>query len=492
MRKRFVQKLELGQVPIEELTFNIKSKSAINDLLRSLQAIYLNKEYNEKIFTIMEKYINANKKATGRPGMNLWTIFVLAQVRLCLNLSYDELCNFANEHISLRNLLGYKYTFINQLTKIEYQNIYDNVSKLSNDMIIEINEVIVEFGNKKVFKKKEDEPVYHLKTDSFVVESNVHFPTDYNLLYDCIKKILGIIEKLSAEIEIKGWRKLGNWRSKLKSMMRDLGKISASGGKNKAKRLEEITEKYLNKAKKLEKKVETSNIEKQVKSVKQLNLIKELKTYMNLMKKHIDLVERRILKGEKIPHSEKIFSIYENYTEWINKGKSRPNVELGKMLSITTNQHNLIIHQHLHQNQKDSQIVKTISEDILKKYKVGIWSFDKGYYSKENKKLLQKEVKEVIMPKKGKKNKLEKIEESTRQFKKYRRAHSAIESNINELEHRGLDRCPDRGEEHFKTYISLGITAYNLKKIGKELRTQDRKAAKQKIQKQKRLLIKVA
>ena len=47
--------------------------------------------------------------------------------------------------------------------------------------------------------------------------------------------------------------------------------------------------------------------------------------------------------------------------------------------------------------------------------------------------------------------------------------HSAIESNINELEHRGLDRCPDRGYFHYRTYIAMGVCAYNLKKIGKKI-----------------------
>ncbi len=59
-------------------------------------------------------------------------------------------------------------------------------------------------------------------------------------------------------------------------------------------------------------------------------------------------------------------------------------------------------------------------------------------------------------------------------------AHSAIESNINELEHRGLDRCPDKGIGNFKRYISLGVTAYNLKKIGKELISQKLAKAKEK------------
>ena len=60
---------------------------------------------------------------------------------------------------------------------------------------------------------------------------------------------------------------------------------------------------------------------------------------------------------------------------------------------------------------------------------------------------------------------------------KLRRKHSAIESNINELEHRGLDRCPDRGINGLRRYVGLAVIAYNLRRVGKILLDQDRKAA---------------
>ena len=53
-----------------------------------------------------------------------------------------------------------------------------------------------------------------------------------------------------------------------------------------------------------------------------------------------------------------------------------------------------------------------------------------------------------------------------------------MESNINELEHCGLDRCPDRGFHNFKRYIGIGVVAYNLKRIGRELLKQELAANK--------------
>jgi hypothetical protein len=64
---------------------------------------------------------------------------------------------------------------------------------------------------------------------------------------------------------------------------------------------------------------------------------------------------------------------------------------------------------------------------------------------------------------------VEKEQESHPDFKKTRHQHSAVESNINEPEHKGLDRCPDKGYAHFKRYVGLGVCAYNLHKIGAEL-----------------------
>ena len=89
------------------------------------------------------------------------------------------------------------------------------------------------------------------------------------------------------------------------------------------------------------------------------------------------------------------------------------------------------------------------------------------------------EIPNVIIPKLGKRNK---AEESSRIFKQLKNKHSAIESNINELENRGLDRCPDRGIDHYKRCIGLGISAYNLRKIGRRIMEIQRQQLKKQYQ----------
>jgi len=467
MRKRFEQHFILGRLPITETPVPAgKRGGALPKLVAALKELYITPKWNEQIFRILESRISAGKRQTGRPGMDLWQIFVLAQVRLVQNISYDELFHIANYDGLIRQLMGVESGFGYEKYQFEYQNIYDNVSLLDDEAVRELNQVILEFGH-EVFKKKEVEALC-LKTDSFVVESNVHFPTDYNLLWDSIRKCLDIVGKFKEKYPwIQGWRKMPDWYRQMKNGMRAVGKATSSGGKNKEQRIKEAVRFYLSKARTLQEKLMDAQFPMVDKT--DAALITVLIGYMDYLDKFIDHLDRRILKGEKIPHEEKVFSIFEEYTEWIKKGKMHPNVELGKKAAITTDQFNLIVDYRVMEEQSDSEMVKPIAEDLTLKYNIRSWSFDKGYWHKDNKALLEEHVDKVVLPKKGKCNKQEQEEEGHRSFKRLRNKHSAVESNINELEHRGLDRCPDRGYDHFKRYVGLAVSAYNLRRIGQEL-----------------------
>ena len=85
--------------------------------------------------------------------MDLWQIFVLAQFRLCMGISYDRLHELANEHKTLRQIMGIEKGIGHEPVEISYQNIIDNVSLLDDETVKELNNVIVEFGH-DVLKKK--------------------------------------------------------------------------------------------------------------------------------------------------------------------------------------------------------------------------------------------------------------------------------------------------------------------------------------------------
>lgn len=50
--------------------------------------------------------------------------------------------------------------------------------------------------------------------------------------------------------------------------------------------------------------------------------INQVQEYIHHAERQIDQIRRRVINGETIPHSEKVFSIFEPYTEWISEGKA--------------------------------------------------------------------------------------------------------------------------------------------------------------------------
>ena len=473
MRQRFEVQLRLGTTPIEEVKIPTKTRSHMAALVEALQYIYSSPKWNHQVFTLLSEKLLKGKKHTGRPGMSLWEVFVLGQVRLCMNISYDELHHQANYDTLLRGILGVLPTDYSLGKQYEYQTIYDNVKGVDDALLKEINDVIVAVGH-EVFKKKESAAL-RLKTDSFVVETDTHFPTDYNLLWDSARKCIQVAGKL----QVAGWRKSTHWQKSLKNLMRAVGQTSRGGGKNKESRVATLVGRYLKKARALAKKVACLLTDYTPSTVKDILSLQELTYYDEMLRKHIDLVERRLIKKETIPHGEKVFSIFQAYTEWINKGKLHPNVEIGKKLFVTSDQYHLVVDWQIGERQADNELTLSIAERLHEKYPLQSLSVDKGFSDKADKTRLEAFIPEVIMSKKGKPNTEEKAIESAPAFKTLKNKHSAIESNINELEHRGLDRCPDRTQPNFNRYVGLAITAYNLHKIGRKLLQLRREEEKQ-------------
>jgi hypothetical protein len=152
--------------------------------------------------------------------------------------------------------------------------------------------------------------------------------------------------------------------------------------------------------------------------------------FHRMLDKHLDLVERRLLKEETIPAHEKVLSLFEPHTEWIPKGKQRPNVELGQWLLIATDQHPLIQDYDVAGGVADVDRSVGVVDRLLGRYGAGgvaSLSFDKGFTRTEDRELLSLYVPEVVMPKRAKKNAAETEREREKQFVALRKAHSAVE-----------------------------------------------------------------
>jgi len=486
MRKIAEMQIKFFQENIKDIKFDLKSRDEIPKLLIGLQYIYCTPKIRKKVFEILEKLVPATSYNTGRSGMDLWKILVLGSLRLNCNWDFDKVHEMSNNHITLRQMLGHSKDDLDY--RYALQTIKDNLALLTPEILDEINQVVVEVGHGQI--KYKDEELY-CSCDSFVVETNVSYPTDVNLLFKAMRKAIKLTAKISMYKGLSLWRQYNHNILKIKHLMRKVQRIKHSTSKKeekKAARKELIVNAHSNFIKACEdlilrvKKTLTGLDDQGLLSASDRIRIVEIEEYMNHGYRQIDQTRRRVIFDEKIPHKEKVFSIFEPHTEWISKGKAGVSQELGLKVCILKDQYGFILHHQVMKQVTDEKIAIDMVCESKKRFpNMSSCSFDKGFYTPDNRDRLHELLNYVVLPKKGRLSAKDKEIQQSEFFVKYRKKHSSVESSINALENHGLDRCLDHGLEGFERYVSLSIVARNIQILGHTI--QQNKARRQKFRK---------
>ena len=478
--------MQIGEVDISQMKFDLKSRDDIPKILRGLQHLYMDVALREKVFALFEERIAPKvDKRNGRPGMPLWTAFVCGVVRLDLNIDYDRLLELLNQHMTIRELLGHG-EFDRSL--YHFQTLKDNVRLFTPELLDEINQLIVSAGHDLV--KKKDGEALRGRCDSFVVETDVHFPTDINLLFDAMRKVITLTAQWCERLDLSDWRQHRYNVRHVKRLMRTAQNRKRSKAKSEEQKAKSaalivaahqdylgIAERYLTKAQ------ATLDMFAQRGYTNELDVVArlEIEGFMQHALRQIDQTRRRAIHGERIPHAEKIVSIFEPHTEWINKGKAGVPVELGVKVCILEDQHQFILHHQVMEKTTDDQVTVSMVTEAKKRFPdLNACSFDKGFHSPDNQSELQEHLEFVALPRKGKLSQQAREREESEEFIKARRAHSAVESAINALEVHGLDMCPDHGINGFKRYVALAVVARNIHRIGAILWKQEQEREQKK------------
>ena len=475
MRQIIKPQLALGVVDIAAIQLDPLSRDDIPRLLRGLQYIYLNPKVREEVFTILREVVPRDAEGqpvsvdTGRPGMSQWQILVLGVLRLGLNADYDRIQELANNHFTLRQMLGHSDFADDKSWGV--QTLKDNLRLFTPEILERINAVVVTAGHALV--KKTPGEGLAARCDSFVVETDVHYPTDTNLLYDAVRQVIATSAGWCEEAGLSDWRQHAYNVRCLKKAYRRTQQVKRSRAQDEAKRaareddIRQAHEAYLALA---------ENVLARAR-VTRLTLI-EVHQYPTARftaldddvahaERQIDQVRRRVLEGERIPHAEKVFSIFEPHTEWITKGKAGVPVELGLRVLVSEDQYGFILSHRVMVRETDDQVAVPVVEDLAKRFpNLHSVSLDKGFHSPANQRRLAEVVPLPVLPKKGKCNATEAAREADPEFRRLRRRHSAVESAINALEAHGLDRCPDHGLDGFKRYVALAVVGRNLHRLG--------------------------
>lgn len=315
----------------------------------------------------------------------------------------------------------------------------------------------------------------------------MHFPTDINLLYDAMRKVITLTAQLCDRLGVSDWRQHKYNVRQVKLLMRTAqnkkrSKAQSEEQKTKNEQLVIVAHQdYLVVAERYLEKAQATLAQYGCASELDVAANLEIDGFMRHARRQIDQIRRRVILGETIPHEEKVFSIFEPHTEWISKGKAGVSVELGVKVCILEDQHQFILHHQVMEKATDEQVAVPMVAQAKKRFpKLNACSFDKGFHSSNNQIALKEHLELVALPRKGKLSQQAQEVEHAPEFIKARRAHSAVESAINALEVHGLDKCLDHGIIGFKRYVALAVVTRNIHRIGDILWQREQEREKRK------------
>ena len=286
MRQTRKSQLALGEARIEDIKLNHKSRDDIPAVLLGLQHLYSHEETRDKLFSLLEEHIlPGTNRNVGRPGMELWRILVMGVLKQGLGCDFDRLQELVNEHRTVREFLG--HGAFSQGETYELQTVIDNVYLLTPELLSQIGQLVVESGH-AVARKKPGEALRG-RCDSFVVETDVHYPTDVNLLWDAMRCLLRELGRAANKHHLGGWRQ---WRHLTKEVKRCFNKVRST---RRAKSRPERVEAYLERCRPLVDRAEESLKELEQAGAVQSSMVQSLIVHA---RRQMDQVERRLLKGE--------------------------------------------------------------------------------------------------------------------------------------------------------------------------------------------------
>jgi len=476
MRIAYSKQLRLDTVPIPDVELNLQSRDRIVPVLHALQHVYSDSELTARILGLIATDINADSRMdTGRKGMDYWHICVLSAVRLGCDYTYDQLQDLAEEHRNLRGIMG-----LGSLdeTSFHHKTLRNTFCLLRPETIEQINDAIVGEGH-----KLRPDAIGNVRADSFVMETNIHYPTESSLLYDGIKKIISMCLLLAEEHGISGWRQHAHLLKKVKKLNRQINRIASRKGPNYKTRMKPLYRELLQKTALLTQRARELCMVVGQRAPERTDVFaaNTLQAFIVRTERVADTARRRVIENETVPNCDKLFSIFEPHTQLYKRGKAGQPIQFGRQVLVFEDAVGFLVRGVLMSRDEGDKDVAVRETKLMQEafdYNVKRLSFDRGFHSPENQKDLSELVTHLCLPKPGAKQSVVQQSEADEEFLAAQKNHSGVESAIGALQSgNALERCRDRSETGFERYLQLAILGRNLQTLGRLLIANENKDA---------------
>ncbi|SPE41139.1 transposase [Candidatus Sulfotelmatobacter sp. SbA7] len=340
---------------------------------------------------------------------------------------------------------------------------------LGPEGIEKIHERVVEIAQEKQVVKGRK-----MRLDTTVVETNIHYPTDSNLLGDGVRVLIRAMKRIGEIVGQQG-AKLRDRSRSVKFRILEIGRVVRTKGGPNYEKLLSIVGRVVGQARRFSGEI-AQGVKRSADVMQQAaleGLRKELDIFVPRVQQVMRQAKQRIFGGNTHV-AGKLVSIFEPTTEIIRKGKASKPTEFGKMVKIQEGENQIITDYDVYEKRPSDSELVIPAIDVHEKT-LGCTPYlvagDAAFYSAKNEAAAhERGVKRVCIPNRSTKSAERKREQKKRWFKQGQKWRTGCEGRISILKRRhGLRRCIYRGDAGMKRWVGLGVIADNLHHIGAAL-----------------------
>ena len=405
----------------------------------------------------------------GRDGMSAEQVLRALVLKQIKNWSFRELRERIADGLTLR-----EFTRFGAAPVPQHKAFHRASARLTPATVQALNAAVVELA---IALGVED--ARRVRMDTTVSETDIHFPTDSGLLCDAVRVLTRtatrILDELP-ELPARLFNRTRAARRRTQEIQRLTRRERQSLQVPKYRELLTITTQVLTNVRAVAKaaRAVVPRLPFEV-ALRVEGLCEEIGQYAGLADRVVAQTRRRVLEGEQVAATEKLYSIFEPHTDLIMRGKANKPVEFGHKLFLAESRRGLILdYQVLAGNPTDEGHVKPWLQRHLKRFGAApdLAAGDRGFYSPANVDDLRAAgVGLECLPQRGGTKTPERAAyEKSRRFKQGQKFRAGVEGRISVLARgRGMRRCRLKGKHRFELFIGLVVLANNLLVLGRHL-----------------------
>jgi IS5 family transposase len=300
------------------------------------------------------------------------------------------------------------------------------------------------------------------RMDTTVYEANIHYPTDSSLLWDGFRTLARLIRSIQREFPELDLHHRFHDR-KVKKLHTFIGRNASSKTRSTQRKVQRHYRVLIGRVRWI-----ASVSEAVLETVRRAgHAAPDLAHYLPLVQRIVDQADRRVLQGIMPSPDEKLYSLFEEHTELIQRGKAGKPIEFGHKVLLAQTGEKFIHHYQVMGKRRED---KDLLEPALDAHKAlfghypALVAADKGFYeSMDQIHLLEKEIATVSIGKKGRRESNEHARERTEAFVEGQRFRAGVEGSISVLKRAFcLGRCLFKGYKNYAASVGLAVLCHNL------------------------------